>query len=63
MGGLQFRNFIRGDVVQFDDYYEHRGDKTALLLEGKWKSEAKKYIVGNGDIVEVFWHQHKQKHK
>ena len=51
-----YRNFIRGDVVHFDDYYQYNGDKVQLLIEGKWKSEAKKYVVSTGDIVEFFWH-------
>jgi obg-like ATPase 1 len=57
-----YRKFIRGDVVQWDDYFSLQGDKVMLQLEGKWKSEAKKYVVGNGDIVEFFWHQGKGKH-
>eukprot|EP01032_Pedospumella_encystans_P009083 gene9083-10725_t len=50
------RNFLRGEVIAFADYERYKGDKLKLLMDGKLKSETKKYIVNDGDIIEFFTH-------
>lgn len=50
------RNFIRGDVISFDDFVKFGGDQTKLLLEMKVRNPGKKYIVSNNDII-TFYHK------
>ncbi len=51
-----YRNFLRGEVIAFADYERYNGDKLKLLIDGKLKTETKKYIVNDGDIIEYFAH-------
>ena len=49
------RNFLRGEVVSFNDFHFHGGDRLKVMMEGKLKAETKKYVVNDGDIIEFFW--------
>ena len=44
-------------MITFKDYFEYKGDKVNLILDKKVKSESKKYIVNDGDIIEFFYHK------
>ena len=44
-------------MVAFDDYETHGGDRLKILMAGKIKSETRKYVVNDGDIVEFFAHE------
>jgi len=46
-------------VIAFSDYERYKGDKLKLLIDAKLKSETKKYIVNDGDIIEFFTHVRK----
>ena len=45
------KNFIKADVVDFDDFIENNGWK-ASRENGKVRSEGKDYIMKDGDVVE-----------
>jgi len=49
------RSFLRGEVVSFNDFHFHGGDRLKVMMEGKLKAETKKYVVNDGDIIEFFW--------
>ncbi len=46
-------------MIGFADYERYKGNKLKLLMDGKLKSETKKYIVNDGDIIEFFTHAKK----
>ncbi len=46
-------------MIGFADYERYKGDKLKLLMDGKLKSETKKYVVNDGDIIEFFTHAKK----
>ena len=48
------RQFLRGEVIAFTDFQRYGGDKLKLLMDAKLKTETKKYIVNDGDIIEYF---------
>jgi ribosome-binding ATPase YchF (GTP1/OBG family) len=48
------RHFLRGEVIAFADFQRYGGDKLKLMIDGKLKTETKKYIVNDGDIIEYF---------
>jgi ribosome-binding ATPase YchF (GTP1/OBG family) len=50
------RNFIRGEVMIYDELRDLNGDKVKLMMTGGVKAQAKKYIVNDGDIIEFFYH-------
>jgi len=50
------RNFIRCDIVAFEDFHKCNGDKVKVILEGRLKSETKKYVVNDGDIILDFYY-------
>jgi len=55
---LFYRNFIRCDIVAFEDFHKCNGDKVKVILEGRLKSETKKYVMNDGDIIlEFFYHK------
>ena len=45
------KNFIKADVVNFDDFVEFQGWKKCREL-GKVRSEGRDYIMQDGDVVE-----------
>lgn len=45
---------MRGDVIAFADFQRYNGDKLKLMIDGKLKTETKKYIVNDGDLIEFF---------
>ena len=49
-----YRNFLRAEVISATDYQRYGGDKLKLMIDGKLKSETKKYIVNDGDFIEYF---------
>jgi ribosome-binding ATPase YchF (GTP1/OBG family) len=51
---LTLRHFLRGEVIPFADYQRYGGDRLKLMMDAKLKSETKKYIVNEGDIIEFF---------
>ncbi len=51
------RNLIRADVISFEDYAYHEGDLLQIRMNGKLKSETRKYVVNDGDVVEFFYHE------
>jgi ribosome-binding ATPase YchF (GTP1/OBG family) len=48
------RNFLRADVVAFEDYQKFQGDFLKLQMECKLRNEGRKYIVNDGDIIQFF---------
>eukprot|EP01036_Dinobryon_divergens_P026346 gene26346-34980_t len=48
------RNFTRCDLVSFHDFQLCNGDKVKIILEGRLKSERRKYVVNDGDIALEF---------
>ena len=44
------RGFIRAEVIGYDDFVEHGGEKGAKEA-GKLRSEGKDYIVRDGDVI------------
>ena len=44
------RGFIKAEVIGFDDYIAHQGDKGAKEA-GKSRLEGKEYIVTDGDVI------------
>ena len=46
------RNFIRADVVAYDDFVKFNGDMIVLALEFKIRNPGKKYVVNDGDFIE-----------
>lgn len=54
---LTYRSFIRADVIAYEDYAANGGDKLRIRMAGKLKSETRKYVVNDGDIVEFFSHE------
>ncbi|KAJ1433989.1 hypothetical protein B484DRAFT_446981, partial [Ochromonadaceae sp. CCMP2298] len=56
LGVHVMRNFIRGDVVSYEDFRRYKGDRLKIMIEGRLKAETKKYIVNDGDIIDFCWH-------
>ncbi|RYG66588.1 DUF933 domain-containing protein [archaeon] len=50
------RNFIRADVVSFEDFQALGGDRIKLAIEGKVRAQGRKYIVNDGEIVDFVFH-------
>jgi len=48
------RNFLRADVVAFEDYQKFQGDYLKLAMESKLRNEGRKYLINDGDIVQFF---------
>lgn len=44
-------------MVGFEDYAANGGDRLKIRMAGKLKSETRKYVVNDGDIVEFFSHE------
>ena len=44
------KGFIRAEVIGFDDFIEHQGEKGAKEA-GKWSLEGKEYPVKDGDVI------------
>ena len=44
------RGFIRAEVIAYDDFIEHNGEKGAAAA-GKSRLEGKTYIVQDGDVM------------
>jgi len=45
------KNFIKAEVVAFDDLMEH-GTMVAVRAAGKARIEGKEYVMQDGDVVE-----------
>ncbi len=48
------RAFLRADVASFEDFKSCDGDRLKLVLQAKLKSETRKYIVNDGDIITFY---------
>ncbi|MGM0412189.1 MAG: redox-regulated ATPase YchF [Pseudomonadota bacterium] len=44
------RGFIRAEVISYDDFVEHGGEKGAKEA-GRLRSEGKDYVVADGDVI------------
>ena len=44
------RGFIRAEVISYEDYIKHNGEKGAKEA-GCWRSEGKEYVVQDGDVI------------
>ncbi len=44
------RGFIRAEVISYDDFVEHGGEKGAKDA-GLWRLEGKDYLVAEGDVI------------
>lgn len=50
------RNFIRAEVISFEEYELMAGDRLKLAMEGKIRPQGRKYVFNDGDIVEFVFH-------
>jgi len=48
-----FSNFIRAEVVSFDDFVAHGGSFPKCKEAGVWRLEGKEYVVKDGDIISI----------
>ena len=50
------RKLIRGEVIAFEDFERYSGDRVKLMMEVKIKSETRKYIINDGDLIQFVHH-------
>jgi ribosome-binding ATPase YchF (GTP1/OBG family) len=55
---LSDREFLRSEVISFQEFVEFAGDRLKLNLERKIRNEGRKYIINDGDIVDFFASNH-----
>jgi GTP-binding protein YchF len=46
-------NFIRAEVVHYNDFIAHGGSFAKAKESGRWRLEGKEYIVADGDIIGI----------
>ncbi|MFZ2957592.1 MAG: redox-regulated ATPase YchF [Candidatus Ozemobacteraceae bacterium] len=46
------RGFIRAEVIAYDHFMSHNGNKAACKSAGQMRLEGKEYLVSDGDIIE-----------
>lgn len=48
------REFLRSEVIGYNDFMEYSGDRLRLTMERKIRNEGRKYLINDGDILAFF---------
>jgi ribosome-binding ATPase len=48
--------FIRAEVIAFDDFQAYEADTLKLNMDGRIKTEGRRYVVNDGDILDYLHH-------
>jgi ribosome-binding ATPase YchF (GTP1/OBG family) len=48
------REFLRSEVISYEDWLELEGNRMKLNVERKIRNEGRKYLVNDGDILAFF---------